>query len=111
MHITFTDEAVQQITHQLPAGSGELKLVFDSEGCGCSANGVPSLWIVDKPEENDLRAGGSPFELWYEKKQEVYFEDNMTLDYRSANRSYILKSNGQIYNSLMQLIDKREQAN
>jgi len=106
IHITFTEAASERLTKQLAGRPGEVKLVFDSEGCGCSANGVPTLWIVDRAEEKDLRAEGSPFELLYEKKHEIYFEDRMSLDYQSG--SFVLKSTGQIYNANMQLIDKRQ---
>ncbi|NHN30787.1 iron-sulfur cluster biosynthesis family protein [Paenibacillus agricola] len=107
MQITFTNEAIEQMHQQLPAGSGELKLVFDSEGCGCSVNGVPTLWIVDRPKDRDLRADGTPYELLYEPNHEIFFEDKMTVDYSPKSRNYVLKSNGQIYNANMQLIDKR----
>jgi uncharacterized protein YqkB len=108
MEITFTNEATQQLNQQLPAGSGELKLVFDSEGCGCSVDGVPALWIVGQPGERDLRAAGTPYELLYDPKHEIFFEDRMSLDYSAKSRSYVLKSNGQIYNANMHLIDKRQ---
>jgi uncharacterized protein YqkB len=108
IEITFTNEAIEQMHQQLPAGSAELKLVFDSEGCGCSVNGVPTLWIVDQPGERDLRAEGNPYELLYEPNHEIFFEDKMTVDYSQKSRNYVLKSSGQIYNANMQMIDKRE---
>ncbi|MCR8631943.1 MULTISPECIES: iron-sulfur cluster biosynthesis family protein [Paenibacillus] len=109
MHITFTNQAIEQINKKMTTGAGELKLVYDSEGCGCAANGVPTLWIVNHAEDKELRAEGTPFELVYEKKHEVYFEDRMTLDYEAGRGSFVLKSSGQIYNANMLLIDKREQ--
>jgi uncharacterized protein YqkB len=108
MHITYTDEAVEQINRKFTAGSGELKLVFDTEGCGCSVNGIPTLWMVDKAHNNDWHASGTPYELLYHKKDEIFFEEKMTLDYSAVSRSYVLKSSGQIYNANLQLIDKRE---
>lgn len=38
---------------------------------------------------------------------EIFFEDNMKIDYHEGNKSYILKSNNQIYNAGMSLVDKR----
>lgn len=108
MQITFTKQALEQIDKHHIAGEEKLKLVYDNEGCGCAVNGVPTLWIVQQPGERDLHAEGTPYEVLYEKKHEVYFEDRMTLDYRD-NGGYILKSNGQIYNANMSLIDKRAQ--
>ncbi|MCS7464437.1 hypothetical protein N0M98_30520 [Paenibacillus doosanensis] len=107
MQITFTDQAVDQLGKYQINENGELKLVYDSEGCGCAVSGVPTLWIVDRAGERDLRAEGTPYELLYEKKHEVFFEDRMTLDY-AENRGYVLKSSGQIYNANMRLIDKRD---
>jgi uncharacterized protein YqkB len=108
MQIDFTDHAVEQINGKLPQGTGELKLVFDSEGCGCSVSGVPTLWITDHAADQDLRTDGSPFRVLYEKQHEIYFEDRMILDYEPGRRSFVLKSGGQIYNANMRLIDKRE---
>lgn len=107
IHITFTNKTVEQITKQLAGRAGEVKLVFDSEGCGCSVSGVPTLWIVDRPGDKDLRAEGTPFQLLYEQKHEIFFEDRMSLDYDQAS-GYVLKSSGQIYNAHMRLIDKRQ---
>ncbi|TDF99538.1 iron-sulfur cluster biosynthesis family protein [Paenibacillus piri] len=109
MHITFTDHAVEQINSRFAPGDGELKLVFDSEGCGCAVSGVPVLWIVDQAADKELRAEGTPYRIVYEKRHEVYFEDRMVLDFEPKRGSFILKSDGQIYNAQMRLIDKRAQ--
>ncbi|MBE1441773.1 iron-sulfur cluster biosynthesis family protein [Paenibacillus sp. OAS669] len=106
MHITFTEQAVEQLQKHQINGQEKLKLVYDSEGCGCAVSGVPTLWIVDKADDRDLTAEGTPYEVLYEKKHEVYFEERMTLGYND-NGGYILKSSGQIYNAYMRLIDKR----
>jgi uncharacterized protein YqkB len=106
MQITFTEAAIQ---HLEPVVSKDalLKLVFDSNGCGCAVNGVPALWVVPEADPRDLHAEASPFELVYSPKHEVFFEDHMKIDYQPENRSYLLKSNNQIYNAGMKVIDKR----
>jgi uncharacterized protein YqkB len=106
MQITFTEQAVQQLEPVVSKNS-LLKLVFDSEGCGCAVNGVPALWVVPEADPIDLHAEASPFEVIYSPKHEVYFEDRMKIDYQPQSRSYILKSNNQIYNAGMRIIDKR----
>lgn len=106
MHIQITDQAAGQIHKFQLKEHDELKLVFDSEGCGCSVSGVPTLWIVNSVGERDLHATGEPFRLLYDKKDEIFFEDRMTLDYRQES-GFVLKSSGQIYNAHMRLIDKR----
>ena len=47
MNITFTDTAKQRLTPCMEQNNTLLKLVFDTEGCGCSVNGVPTLWLVE----------------------------------------------------------------
>ncbi|MFD0699010.1 iron-sulfur cluster biosynthesis family protein [Paenibacillus sp. GCM10027628] len=107
MKITFTEAAVQRLTPAIGNGQALLKLVFDTEGCGCSVNGVPTLWLVDAPSNGELSAEADPFKLVYKAKDEIYFEDVMKIDFHENNKSYILKSNSQIYNASMSLIDKR----
>ncbi|MBD0380454.1 iron-sulfur cluster biosynthesis family protein [Paenibacillus sedimenti] len=107
MKITFTDSAIQRLTPALVDGQALLKLVFDTEGCGCSVNGVPTLWLVDTGSEGDVSADAEPFQLVYKAKDEIFFEENMKIDYQDTTKSFILKSNSQIYNAGMSLIDKR----
>ncbi|MEW9698876.1 iron-sulfur cluster biosynthesis family protein [Paenibacillus sp. SI8] len=107
MKITFTDTAIERITALMGSRQGMLKLVFDTEDCGCSVNGVPTLWIVTEAETGDLHAEVDPFQLIYKPKDEIFFEALMKLDYHPGNKSYILKSNSQIYNAHMSVIDKR----
>lgn len=111
MHITFTAAAADAIGKAMSrAKPGRLKLVYDSEGCGCAVSGVPSLWIVGEPIGRESVHQGEPFEVWVETKHEVFFEDRMTIDYIQDGIRYVLKSSGQIYNAYMNLIDKRPSA-
>ncbi|MBP1995496.1 iron-sulfur cluster biosynthesis family protein [Paenibacillus eucommiae] len=110
MHITFTDSAISKLKPLLSGLSGEgalLKLVFDSEGCGCAMNGVPTLWIIAEADDKDLEAKAEPFRVVYSPKHEVFFEDHMKIDYQAESKAYILKSNNQIYNANLNVIDKQ----
>jgi uncharacterized protein YqkB len=107
MHITFTVPAVNQLEPLMNHHDAVLKLVYDSEGCGCAVNGVPTLWLVSKPDAKDLKADTSSYPVVYNPKHEIFFDDSLTIDFRPETKSYILKSNNQIYNSGMSVIDKR----
>ncbi|SDN84199.1 Uncharacterized protein YqkB [Paenibacillus sp. yr247] len=107
MKITFTDTAIHRLTPVAGHNEAILKLVFDTEGCGCSVNGVPTLWLVSKANEDDITAETEIFKLIYKAKDEIFFEENMKIDFHEGNKSYILKSNNQIYNAGMSLVDKR----
>ncbi|GFZ90304.1 hypothetical protein GCM10008018_40700 [Paenibacillus marchantiophytorum] len=106
MNVTFTDTAIDRIAPLLQEDS-VLNLVFDTEDCGCSVNGVPTLWIVPKANEEKRVAETNQFKLTYKAKDEIFFEEKMTIDFHDKNKSYILKSNNQIYNAGMSLVDKR----
>lgn len=107
MNITFTDAAVQRLAPYIDHSDAYLKLVFDQEGCGCSVNGVPTLWLVSEADKKDLTAATNALSLIYKDKDEIFFEENMRIDFSEANKSYILKSDNQIYNAGMSLVDKR----
>lgn len=108
MKITFTDTAIHRLTpFTSDQNEAMLKLVFDTEDCGCSVNGVPTLWLVSQANDDDLTAETETFKLIYKAKDEIFFEENMKIDYHEGNKSYILKSNNQIYNAGMSLVDKR----
>jgi len=111
MHIAFTAAAADAIGQAMSrAKKGRLKLVYDTEGCGCAVSGVPALWIVDEPVGRESVYSGEPFEVWVETKDEVFFEDRMTIDYMENGLRYVLKSSSQIYSAYMNLIDKRPSA-
>ncbi|MGF7030560.1 uncharacterized protein YqkB [Paenibacillus mucilaginosus] len=108
MSIQFT-EAAQSAIAKVRGSQGYIKLAYDSEGCGCSVSGVPTLWIVDEAGLFDLVKQGEPFDVLMEQKHEVFFEDAMKVDYQEIGHIFSLKSSGQIYNARMQLVDKRKQ--
>lgn len=107
MQITITDQAIQRLTHVAKPGADFLKLVYDIEGCGCAVDGVPVLWITSEAGEDELTAAQSPFHVVYDKRQEVFFEDRLKLDYRAGSRTFILSSANQIYHHNLSIVDKR----
>jgi uncharacterized protein YqkB len=111
MEITVTASAQSEIESQLAKNNlGALKLVYDNEDCGCAVNGVAQLWMTPKTDANDAwpQAHGSSIQIVYAKKDAIYFEDRLIIDYRTAGRAFILKSNNQIYNNHLDLLAKGE---
>jgi uncharacterized protein YqkB len=109
MQLNFTESAKEQLEKQNIVDTASVKLVYDTEGCGCAVNGVPQLWLVERrsADASEIEIEGGPLPVMCEKKHEVFFEERMTLDYSPDRRAYVLKSGGQIYNAGMTLIDKR----
>jgi uncharacterized protein YqkB len=107
MNIQWIEDAIRESQARFGAGPTTWKLVSDSEGCGCSMNGVATLWAIDAPEDGELQAGSNHAEVWYEKRHEVFFDDQMRITYNPDRRSFQLASDGQIYSNTFKLEDRR----
>lgn len=107
MRIRMTEAASAAIRERIVDGSGRLKLVYDSEGCGCAVSGVPALWIVQAPGPEDAESDALPMSVLYEPRHELFFDREMTIDYDPSRRTFSLKSDQQIYHTRMMLRDQR----
>lgn len=106
MKIHFTPDTLEPILSQC-GSDPKLKLVYDAEGCGCAVSGVPTLWQVGQTGQDDELAETNAFHLTYEPRHEVFFEEEMTIDYDPVTRAFRLKSRQQTYNGTMLILDKR----
>jgi uncharacterized protein YqkB len=109
MEITVTANAHSEIEQRLAKYNlNTLKLVYDNEDCGCAVNGVAQLWMVPTTQASEewLEAKSATFQIMYARKDVIYFEERLTIDYRAAGRAFILKSDNQIYNANLDLIAK-----
>ena len=97
MHITFTTAAAERLSPYLSDGTRQLKLLHDTEGCGCVVSGVPALQLIDDPSVDDKLAQGDPFPFWYEPRHEIYYEPKLRVDYDADSSSFSLKSDNQVY--------------
>ncbi|HEX7056410.1 MAG TPA: iron-sulfur cluster biosynthesis family protein [Bacilli bacterium] len=105
MHIEMSSSALSRLREQLADKTGYLKLVYDTDNC-CAVNGIAQLWLVAEPGADDIVQDGE-IPIMHEHEQEIFFEDDLQLDYSEKNRCYILKSNQQIYHPTLSIIDKR----
>lgn len=107
MHITFTSAAAEKLSACLRDANGtnlQLKLLHDTEGCGCVVSGVPALELISEPGPDDRLAQGDPFDFWYEPRHEIYYEPKLKVGYNPADGSFSLSSDGQIYSMNVKLI-------
>ncbi|RAP78191.1 iron-sulfur cluster biosynthesis family protein [Paenibacillus montanisoli] len=105
MHFTFTPSAIEKLAPYLKDGRKSLKLLYDTEGCGCVVSGVPMLQLLDQPHQDDTLGSGTPYSVWYEPRYEVFFEPNLKVDYNEARSSFSLKSDSQIYTANLRLMN------
>ncbi|WP_219837549.1 iron-sulfur cluster biosynthesis family protein [Paenibacillus sp. R14(2021)] len=104
MHFTFTDRAVEQLNAPLADENKHLKLLYDTEGCGCVANGIPTLLLVNEPDPDDKLGEGAPYSVWYEPRYEVFFEPELKVDFNASRNAFVLKSDNQIYTSNLRFL-------
>ncbi|QJD82518.1 iron-sulfur cluster biosynthesis family protein [Cohnella herbarum] len=107
MIIQWSEQAIAEVQTRFGEDALTWKLVSDSEGCGCSMNGVATLWAIDAPLDDDLPTQSNRLAVWYEKRHEVFFDDVMRMTYDPDKRAFKLASDGQIYTNRLMLIDKR----
>lgn len=109
MVVNFTDEASAYIRerHFSDKETGIIKLVYDTEGCGCAVNGVAAIWIVSALEKGDVSADSNSFDVAVDSRQQLFFEERLVVDFRGESRSLVLKSSQQIYNPAMKITDLR----
>ncbi|WP_274650632.1 iron-sulfur cluster biosynthesis family protein [Paenibacillus humicola] len=104
MQFTFTPAAAEKLAGYVRESGKSLKLLYDTEGCGCALNGVPALKLIETPEADDRKGEGSPYPVWYDPKQEVFFEPRLRIDFNEARNAFSLKSDNQIYTVHMRLL-------
>ncbi|OUM96711.1 MAG: hypothetical protein A9Z00_03780 [Thermobacillus sp. ZCTH02-B1] len=97
MRVDVTPEAAALLS-AMPGVGRRLRLVYDTEGCGCAVNGVPALLAVDGPEPGDMEAEtDGPFAIGYDPRHEVFFEDRLVIDRAPDGEGLVLRGEGQIY--------------
>jgi uncharacterized protein YqkB len=107
MNITFTEKAMQQLEPIL--GTKRLKLKYDADGCGCAVNGVPTLWLVARADEDDIEVATNYAPILLEKHELVFYDEMMTIDVVEGAGCFQLKSPNQILNPRMSLVEVSEQ--
>lgn len=103
MEIRFSNTAKDKLLPLLQDSSARLKLLHDTEGCGCVVSGVPALQLVDAPGPDDCEGEGElPF--LFEPRHEIFFEPVLKIDYDPVKAQFSLKSDQQIYTNHLRLI-------
>lgn len=108
MNIELTVDAERKLKEQIGETPGSVRLIYDTEGCGCAVNGIPGLQIINEMDPDDVvvMTGDSiPFVI--NRRQEVFFEDFMKLDVLPELSSFRLDSRNQSYGTNIQLVDTR----
>lgn len=107
MQVTFTKEAIEQLTPKLEANKNRvLKLKYDTEGCGCVMSGVTVLWLVEELEEDDIKIETNAVPMFVEKTKMVFLDEQLTITFNQSANCFMLKSPSHILNPRMSLLVK-----
>jgi uncharacterized protein YqkB len=103
VNIIFTEKAKNQLKNTLSPNI-KLKLIYDTEDCGCVVNGVTALAVVEAVDKGDVEIQTNHAPVWMEKSKQVFFDEEMTIDFLPAYNCYQLRSSGQILNPRMRVV-------
>jgi uncharacterized protein YqkB len=104
MRIDVTPEAAGLLA-AMPGVGRRLRLVYDTEGCGCAVSGVPALQAVNEPLAGDQEAEtDGPYAIGYDPRQEVFFEDRLVIDRAPNGDGLMLRGAGQIYTAHLRVV-------
>lgn len=107
MKISLNPTAEKLIADKLGAKPGLLRLVYDTENCGCGMSGVPGLAIVSEPGAYDIPMENEVYPFWIDKMQAVFFEEELTLKGEENTGTFRLDGPSQFYKSNIRLVDRR----
>ncbi|MCM3783911.1 iron-sulfur cluster biosynthesis family protein [Neobacillus mesonae] len=99
MKINLSHKAAELLTKNLGSRPGFIRLMYDSEGCGCAVSGVPAFRIVDEQEDSDMVIESNVPELTFilDSQKAVFFEEELNLSTDPGDLSLRLSSSGQHY--------------
>ncbi|RJS59613.1 iron-sulfur cluster biosynthesis family protein [Bacillus sp. PK3_68] len=103
MEIHITEQAAGKLSDKLGGGK-YLKLYYDTEGCGCGVNGIPTLWITTEVSAGDVEIQTNAMSVYVEKSQMLFYADRLTIGLSGANH-YRLSSPGEILNGRMNIVN------
>ncbi|MEK3808165.1 MULTISPECIES: iron-sulfur cluster biosynthesis family protein [unclassified Metabacillus] len=107
MEIKWTDRAMKKIEGSVQAHSDkQVKLKYDTDGCGCVVSGVTALWLVDEKDGDDVQIETNAYPVLVEKSKMVFLDEKMTIDFNETANSYMLTCPSQILNPRMSLTVK-----
>ncbi|WP_163101077.1 iron-sulfur cluster biosynthesis family protein [Peribacillus alkalitolerans] len=106
MIITWTDTAKAKLIEKTQEQDGYLKLKYDTEGCGCVVNGVPTLWFVSELDDDDQKVETNAGDIYVEKSKQIFMDDIMKIDFVKDANCFQLKSPGGMLNPRMGFVKK-----
>ena len=101
MQLQISEQAATKLKTQMTDDLNfAYHLIYDTEGCGCAVNGVPTLkWLPlnHDPHKKFIAIADSPIPVRISENDAVFFEEKLKLDFEPSTFCYKLSGPGQIY--------------
>ncbi|GAB2573937.1 iron-sulfur cluster biosynthesis family protein [Gracilibacillus alcaliphilus] len=84
MKLTITDQALKKLMEINNEEQLLLALTYDTEGCGCGVNGMPTITLIKEQTANQHQVECEQAQTVVQHQQAVFFNKDMKLDYNGA---------------------------
>ncbi|MGP4042281.1 iron-sulfur cluster biosynthesis family protein [Gracilibacillus sp. D59] len=84
MQLTITNNALDQLKSLTKNKSTTLALTYDTEGCGCGVNGMPTIALIGQKEKNHKKVECDQHDVVVHVQEATFFSEEMTLDYNGT---------------------------
>ena len=101
MNITWCEDSIKQLKDLTKGKEGIVKLIYDSEDCGCGDDGVSTLWFISEPEGNEILIDSNIGKMLLDKDKQYFLEENMKITWVRDLHSFRLSSANGIINPFM----------
>ncbi|MFQ3542898.1 iron-sulfur cluster biosynthesis family protein [Halobacillus rhizosphaerae] len=108
MKLTITHQAEEELQRIKDPAKPLLRLFYDTEGCGCGVNGLPSIRQESERRETDLEVQSTSFSTIIDNQQAIFFKNEMKLDF--VKGSFRLSSPEGMLNPIISIKDVKEGA-
>lgn len=108
MKLRITDEAKQQLEQIQDSDRPLLRLFYDTEGCGCGVNGLPTIRLEKEERSTDQRVENDDYTVIIDQQQAIFFKKDMKLDFLKG--TFRLSSPDGILNPIIPTRDVKEGA-
>lgn len=103
--IEITPLAEQRIQESLGDKPGVIKLIYDTEGCGC--DGINRLLIQHESGKFDTSIDAPPFTFVVDQQHQIFYEQSLKLDADQNYPTFKLSSDSAIYSTNVTIQDLR----
>ncbi|OZU90041.1 hypothetical protein CIL03_02575 [Virgibacillus indicus] len=79
MKLSISPEARKQLNQLNTENSRYLLLWYDTDGCGCGVNGMPTIRFTNEKTSSDIKVDNDMYSVLIHKQQATFFAENMSL--------------------------------